>query len=93
MSISTVSVSMQQWIPSLGIMEGKYSLSLPRIARNLNKVAIPAIALFAFSFLSSAEAGPASYATCIAVCMSLATPVALPACTVGCLALAGPWCP
>ncbi len=65
-------------------------LALPR---NLNKVAIPTIALIVSSNLACVNAGPLSYGVCVAACMSLATPVLMPACTVGCLALAGPWCP
>jgi|GEM_PF-2165621 len=46
----------------------KYSLNLPTVAKVLNKVAIPAIILFALSNIPGASAGPLAYATCVSGC-------------------------
>lgn len=72
---------------------GKFSLNFPEIGKSLNRIAIPVIAILAIASLPGADAGPASYGTCVAMCMSLATPVFLPACLAGCVGLTGPWCP
>lgn len=72
---------------------GRYSLSAPNIARNLNKIAIPAILLLGASLVQEAEAGPIAYAICISGCeWPLFSIVARPvSCHILCLpALAAP---
>ncbi|MDN3506023.1 MAG: hypothetical protein P0S96_02200 [Simkaniaceae bacterium] len=66
---------------------GRYSLDLPGAAGRLNKIAIPAIALFAISNLGTAMAGPIEYAACTTGCTLFATPVAFPGCVTACLPL------
>lgn len=70
---------------------GEYSIPISSIARNISKVALPAIALFAMSNLPGADAGPMAYGLCVEVCfVSLAwCPPLLPACVFGCLPLLG----
>ncbi len=92
-AVSSTASSIRQMIPFQDQIAERFSISIPDIAKNLNRVVIPAIAFIVSSNLAGAEAGPLSYGVCVAACMSLATPVLMPACTVGCLALAGPWCP
>ncbi len=73
--------------------ERKFSTMVPTIGRILNAFAVPAIALFALSNIPGAEGGPISYGVCVSACLSLATPVFMPACLVSCVGLSGPWCP
>jgi hypothetical protein len=70
--------------------------------KNLNKLAIPSIALAGLASISSVEAGPITYASCVLGCELLATSAtggigsvpALQACVYSCLPiLAVPWCP
>jgi hypothetical protein len=64
-----------------------------KVIKNVNKVAVPAIILFSLTGVPGVGCGPVSYGICITACTSMATPVFMPACIVGCLSLAGPWCP
>lgn len=72
---------MQQYLPSSEQIIGKFSKAIPRIAHNLNKVAIPAFVLFLLSNVPGADAGPLAYAVCVGGCApvisGLAGPVAL----------------
>jgi len=52
-----------------------------QLMRNVNRIALPAIALFAASTLQAADAGPISWAICIAACE--ATAAAATAATAG----------
>jgi hypothetical protein len=92
-ALNTASITIWQMIPSRAQIIEKCSTSLSNVPSNLNKVALPAIALLISSSLTGVNAGPLSYGVCVAACMSLATPVFMPACTVACLGVAGPWCP
>ena len=63
---------------------GRFTKLIPQIATNLNKIAVPAITLFALANLPTANGGPFSYGTCVAACMALAGP-AIPPCLVACI--------
>lgn len=69
-------------------MERKYPAKLLSIINNINKVAIPAIALFVLSNIG-VNAGPMAYAVCVEACfLGFAwCPPLLPACTIGCIPL------
>lgn len=92
MSLNAVYQTIGQVIPTQQQIERCYGF-ISNVALNLNKVAVPTIALLALSSATGAEAGPACYATCVSACFALANPFLTPACITGCLALAGPWCP
>ncbi|MBP7074560.1 MAG: hypothetical protein KBA81_04155 [Rhabdochlamydiaceae bacterium] len=85
MSLEAVCKSVQQCIPSREQVINKFSVVLPRIARNTSTIAIPAITLFALTNLPVANAGPFAYGICTAYCAAFATPVLLPACLVACI--------
>lgn len=63
----------------------KSSLHFPTAGKNLHQIAIPVIAGLALANLPSAEAGPASYATCVSAYLILAIPIAMPTCITGCI--------
>lgn len=70
--------SISSYVPD--IFSGSLKInSTAQIIKNINKIAIPAIALGTFSFMMQADGGPVSYALCIATCSAG-------------LVLA-PWCP
>lgn len=46
----------------------KVPYAFPEVVNNLNKIALPVIALVALSSLSVTEAGPLAYATCVSGC-------------------------
>ena len=71
----------------------RFSTLIPRIGVNLNKVAIPAIFLFACSYVQAAEAGPVTYGVCVSACIALVTPIFTPACIAACMATAVIPCP
>jgi len=79
--ISQAIPSMGQYIPSTEQVAQKFTTNLPTIAKNLSKVALPALALIALSNMATAEAGPIAYVTCMASC-----PIN-PCCSVTCLPL------
>ncbi len=83
MSIRPISTSVQQLIPS-NPFSGKYSLNLPRIASNLNTIAIPAVALFTLGNIPGADGGPLTYAACCLACTAYLPPL-VPACLTLCL--------
>jgi len=56
--------------------------SINQISCNVKKIALPIIALYGFSLLSCAEAGPVLYGVCVAACGPAA-----PACVAACLPL------
>jgi hypothetical protein len=85
MSLETVCKSVQQYIPSREQVINRFADVLPRIARNTNMIAIPAITLFALTNLPTVDAGPVAYGVCTAYCVAFATPVLLPACLVACI--------
>lgn len=58
---------------------GRYSLSIPKIAWNLNKLAKPIMAILALYSLSRVEAGPLSYSACCLGCTA-SLPPAVPLC-------------
>jgi len=66
---------------------GRYSLNLPAIARNLNRIAVPGIVLFALSNVAGAAAGPLEYAACTTACVLFCSPIAIPGCLTACLPL------
>lgn len=86
MLIRGINDSIQRYLPSNAIA-GKYSPSLHRIASNLNKFALPIIALYAFSSAQTVLAGPLEYSACILGCTLFATPAAFPGCAMACLLL------
>lgn len=55
-------------------------------------MATSAVALEALASLTGADAGPITYALCIAACAGSAPP-ALPFCLAACGISLGPWCP
>lgn len=83
MLIRAISDSIQQYAPE-NPLSGKFSLNLPKIASNLNKLALPIIILYACSNTQTALAGPVAYAICVAGCALLST-FATPLCIAGCL--------
>ena len=84
MSIRAIAESVYQYVPS-NPLSGRFSLNLPQIASNLNKVAVPAIALYAFSNVPTALAGPIAYSACVAGCTVFSGMIGLPVCVGGCL--------
>ena len=88
MSIHAINQSVQQHVVSSSNSTlGRFSLSLPSVTRNLNKITVLAIAFFALSNLRGASAGPLEYSACVIACTLFATPVAFPACVTACLPL------
>lgn len=81
--------SLPQMLPS----EGKILERCSDLVLRINKVAPAAIFLFSLAVLPGVSGGPVSYGLCVSGCMSIGTPVLLPACVTACLALIGPWCP
>lgn len=74
-------------------VEGRFTKLIPQVATNLNKIAIPAITLFALANLPTVNGGPLSYATCTAACLALAGP-AIPPCIAACIYVGlCPWLP
>ncbi|MCB0748750.1 MAG: hypothetical protein KDC90_14915 [Ignavibacteriae bacterium] len=86
MSITALSQSNQQTIASQQTVEHRYSSILPRIAYNVSRLAVPAIALFAMSNIPGAEAGPIAFAECCQACMFYipSFPPTILACITGC---------
>lgn len=75
-------------LPNINVssISNRYSLDLPNIARNINRLAIPAVTLFVLSNLNGTLAGPIEYAVCVTACTIFGTPAAFPACATACLA-------
>lgn len=75
-------------IPSVGQSTSWPALNagplVVNIVKNINKVAVPAIALFAMANMTIADAGPLAYAACIIACTG--TGPAAPFCWGCCLA-------
>ncbi len=92
-AISSVMRSIQQNFPYPTQISEKFSLSIPDIARNLNKVIFPMIGIVALSNLTGADAGPVTYGVCVSACLALANPILTPGCIISCIAVSGPWCP
>ena len=46
----------------------RYSTWIPSIARVINRIAVPAVALMSLSCLPGASAGPLAYAACVSGC-------------------------
>jgi len=65
---------------------GRYTNDISQITKNINKLALPIIAIVALSNLSRADASGLAYGLCVATCTAFATPLLLPACLVGCTA-------
>jgi hypothetical protein len=75
-------IKQQPIIQHVGAAIGKYSYLAPSmrgIATNLNKIAIPAITLFALSNIPGADGGPLAYAACVAGCAPVISGLAGPA--------------
>ena len=83
MNTSSIDQSVQQL--NLPETSTKFSISIPTILSNINKIAIPAILLVGLSYIQAAEAGPIAYAACMAACGTTGPFVA--ACWVGCVPL------
>lgn len=66
--------------------------SANKLVKSALTVATSAVALEALSHLAGAEAGPITYALCVAAC-STAAPPAMPACFAACAISLAPWCP
>lgn len=91
MTVSKISYSNNQYIPSAFENAKKAPAYFTRIVQNINKIAIPAIALYAFSNAPTAEAGRILYALCLGACAGLTPPATVP-CSDACYALAYfPW--
>lgn len=58
----------------------------------LKTMVTTAVAMEALANLSGAEAGPITYAACVASCAFAAPPV-VPFCLAACAPSLGPWCP
>lgn len=88
MAIKAVGELVQYYAPP--VQNGKYSTWLPSIARNLNRIAVPLIALTVLASLPQTEAGPMAYGVCVEGCFAAAAwwcPPAVPVCVFGCLPL------
>jgi hypothetical protein len=60
---------------------------LNRVARNINKVALPLAVVAMTAAIPTADAGPLAYAACVTICCGTfppLIPVLLPSCAVGC---------
>ncbi|MCH9625676.1 MAG: hypothetical protein S4CHLAM123_08540 [Chlamydiales bacterium] len=57
MKLEALSQSIQQYIPSREQVVGRFSISPPQIARQLNRIAIPAIGLYAAYNAPGVDAG------------------------------------
>lgn len=68
------------------------SLNSPsQILRNLNAIALPAIALVGVAHVQAAEAGFGFFAACMGICTSATGGTLIPACVAACVAsLAAP---
>lgn len=86
MLIREINDSIQRFLPN-SPLSGKYSLSLPQIASNLNKFALPIIAFYAFSSAQTAMAGPLEYSACVIACTLFGMAATFPACAAACLLL------
>lgn len=62
------------------------------VVRSALMMATSAVALEALNSITGADAGPITYAFCVAACTASAPP-ALPACLAACAISLGPWCP
>lgn len=89
MSTTAVNQSNQQSIVSQETTEYRYSSILPRVAYNVSRIAVPAIALFAMSSITGVEAGPVAFGECCQACMFFvpAFPPNILACLSGCFPL------
>jgi hypothetical protein len=90
MTIKAINGQAQQLVNQNTQNMGRYSTWLPRIASNVGKLAVPAIALYAMANIPGANAGPATYLACVEACFALAGwwfPPAIPVCVTGCLPL------
>lgn len=75
MKIETITQSLQQYVPSVGQTFNRFSLAtLPEVAHNLNKVALPTLAICLLSSLATADAGPVTYWSCVIGCEAMAPP-------------------
>ncbi len=84
MRIEKITGTILEYFPS-DIKSGRFSLNLPAIARNLNKAALPIIALYACSQTPTATAGPIAYAGCMVLCSAVSTIMGVPYCVTACL--------
>jgi hypothetical protein len=77
-----------------GICEATYNRlpSAKTVVHGTLTIMTGAIALEAISRLTTANAGPVTYALCVAAC-SVGLPPAIPACLAACAISLGPWCP
>jgi hypothetical protein len=69
--------------------------SVPALAKSATVMALTYLAVEVISNVAKVDAGPISYAACIAACVptALAGPGAVAACALACAPMAGPWCP
>ncbi len=93
-------LTLQSIVPS--VEQFQISSVVKNAAKNLNKFAVPIIALAGLASMSSVEGGPITYAGCVLGCELLATSAtggigsvpALQACIYSCLPIfVAPWCP
>ena len=63
------------------------SVSIPRIVRNISKLAIPIFAIFAIASIPIVSANSESFWRCIETCQHGNSPVAKTLCSLGCLLL------
>ena len=69
-----------------------YLPSKQACAKAAAALVVSTVAIEALSNIPGAEAGPVTYAACIAAC-GVATGPACASCLAACLPLLGPWCP
>lgn len=86
-AIKQVNQSVIPFIHTITKPIGRFSIFLPQVAINLNKIAIPAIALFTLAQLPTTNAGPLEYSACTLGCALFCTPAATPACLLACAPL------
>lgn len=72
---------------SAGLENAKYNITHPsNLVKNVGKVAIPALALYAASNASTTEQGPITYWSCVVGCEAMC-PAFIPLCITACFPL------
>jgi len=66
--VSSFSQVAQQYMPSQHQVVDKFSTTLPKVARFVNEMAVPIMALLLLSNIQGAGGTPAAYAACCAAC-------------------------
>lgn len=69
--ISGIKNTLSSWTSGPQKVSEWVSIPMMNTIKNMNKIAIPAILLFAATNLQYAEAGPLAYASCMAGCAAM----------------------